>query len=109
MEIVHRMSANRTLCAGNGRKNALARFVQYSWRMKNTANRKGSVLMEYLVALVFVGAVLMVASARLFYSPVPDELYAGDPRVDPKGFGEIGKKFAGFYQRTAGGLSLPVP
>ena len=64
--------------------------------------------MEYLVALVFVGATLMVASARLFYSPV-SKGYAGDPRVNPKGFGEWGKRFVGFYQRTAGGLSLPGP
>lgn len=64
--------------------------------------------MEYLVALVFVGVVLMVASARLFYSPAANG-YSGNPRVDPKGFGEWGMKFVGFYQRTAGGLSLPVP
>ena len=65
--------------------------------------------MEYLVVLVFVGAVLMVASTRLFYSPVPEGSYSGDPRIDPRGFGEMGKKFVGFYQRTMGGLSLPVP
>ena len=64
--------------------------------------------MEYLVALVFVGAVLMVASARFFYSPASKD-YSGDQRIDPKGFGEWGMKFVGFYQRTAGGLSLPVP
>ena len=64
--------------------------------------------MEYLVVLVFVGAALMMASARSFYSPVSDD-YTGDSRIDPKGFGELGKKFVGFYQRTAGGLSLPVP
>ena len=56
--------------------------------------------MEYLVALVFVGATLMVASARLFYSPV-SKGYAGDPRVNPKGFGEWGKRFVGFYQKPA--------
>ena len=64
--------------------------------------------MEYLVILVFVGAALMVASARTFYSYASGD-YAGDPRIDPKGFGELGQKFVGFYQRTAGGLSLPVP
>lgn len=76
--------------------------------MKKTANRKGSVLMEYLVVLVCVGAALMMASSRSFYSPVSGD-YTGDARIDPKGFGELGKKFVGFYQRTAGGLSLPVP
>jgi len=64
--------------------------------------------MEYLVALVFVGAVLMVASTRLFYSPASKDDSA-DPRVNPEGFGEWGMKFVGFYQRTSGGLSLPVP
>ena len=76
--------------------------------MNKKANRKGSVLMEYLVVLVFVGAALMITSARSFYSPVSGD-DSGDPRINPKGFGEFGKKFVGFYQRTAGGLSLPVP
>ena len=71
--------------------------------------------MEYLVVLVFVGVILMTASARSFYSYVLEdaasdsEVIERDPRVNPKGFGEWGKKFVGFYQRTSGGLSLPVP
>lgn len=58
--------------------------------------------MEYLILLVFVGAVLSVASSRLFYGYA-----AGDNEGER--FGPLGKKIQGFYQRTLGGLSLPVP
>lgn len=58
--------------------------------------------MEYVVLLVFVGAVLSVASNSLFYSYA-----AGDNEGDR--FGPLGKQLQGFYQRTLGGLSLPVP
>lgn len=94
-------------------KKGLARLVLSKGHMKKTSSRKGSILMEYLIAVVFVGAVLMIASTRLFYSHVPgdqaDQRLGDDPRVSPPGFGAFGKKFAGFYQRTAGGLALPVP
>ena len=58
--------------------------------------------MEYVILLVFVGAVLSVASNSLFY---------GYGRGDNEGdrFGPLGKQLQGFYQRTLGGLSLPVP
>lgn len=62
----------------------------------------GSVLMEYLILLVFVGAVLSVASNRLFYGYA-----AGDN--GGKRFGPVGEQLQGFYQRTLGGISLPVP
>ena len=58
--------------------------------------------MEYLVLLVFVGAVLCVASNALFYG------YAAEDNEGRK-FGPLGRQLQGFYQRTAGGLSLPVP
>ena len=108
MKIEHAMSGNATRKRATGLKNRLARSLLHYGRMKKTSNRNGSVLMEYLVVLVFVGAALMAASAKSFYSHV-SKGYAGDPRVDPKGFGELGLKFVGFYQRTSGGLSLPVP
>lgn len=113
MKIGHTLSGSWTIrdeMAPFGRGMKLARFLHSMLRMKNTAhrNRKGSVLMEYLVALVFIGAALMVASTTLFYSPVSNGS-AGDPRVNPKGFGEMGRSFVGFYQRVMGGLSLPVP
>lgn len=62
----------------------------------------GSVLMEYLVLLVFVGAVLSVASNRLFYG------YAADDN-EGRRLGPVGRQIQGFYQRTMGGLSIPVP
>lgn len=58
--------------------------------------------MEYLVLLVFVGATLAAASSRLFYGYA-----AGD--ADGDRFGPLGKELQGFYQRTLGGVSLPVP
>ena len=58
--------------------------------------------MEYVVLLVFVGAVLSVASNRLFYGYKEDDNEHGH-------FGPLGKQLQGFYQRTLGGLSLPVP
>lgn len=59
-------------------------------------------LIEYVILLVFVGAVLSVASNRLFYGYAPDA-------NDGERFGPFGKQIQGFYQRTLGGLSLPVP
>ncbi len=64
--------------------------------------------MEYLIVLVFIGATLMVASTRLFYSHVPDGA-TGSYRENPPGFGEMGLQFVHFYQRTMGGLALPIP
>ena len=64
--------------------------------------------MEYLIVLVFIGATLAMATSRLFYG-FGAESTLTDVRVDPPGFGEVGKLFVGFYQRTMGGLSLPIP
>jgi len=58
--------------------------------------------MEYLILLVFVVAVLSVTSSRLFYG------YASADN-DGDRFGPLGKQLQGFYQRTLGGVSLPVP
>ena len=58
----------------------------------------GSVLMEYVVLLVFVGVILMVASHTLLFG-----YGAGE------GLGPLGQQIQGFFQRTMGGLSLPVP
>lgn len=64
--------------------------------------RRGSVLMEYVIVLVFVGAVLSVASSKLFYGYGPDD-------NDGKKFGPLGLQIQGFYQRTMGGIALPIP
>ena len=86
----------------------LARFLLMFGRMKKASDRKGSVLMEYLLVLVFIGATLMVASTRLFYSHVPKGT-TGSYRENPPGFGTMGLQFVHFYQRTMGGLALPIP
>ena len=79
-------------------------------RMKNAKQRNGSVLMEYVIVLVFIGATLALSSAQLFYRDGRvAEADKVEYRADPPGFGELGKRFVGFYQRTMGGLSLPVP
>ena len=65
--------------------------------------------MEYVILLVFVGAVLMIASTQLFmgYSTTVDP---GTGATSSKlKFGAFGREIQGFYQRTFGGLSLPVP
>jgi hypothetical protein len=54
--------------------------------------------MEYVVLLVFVGAILMVASNTLIFGYGPGE-----------GLGPLGQQIQGFFQRTMGGLSLPIP
>ena len=58
--------------------------------------------MEYVILLVFVGVILSVASTKLFYG------YHRDDNGGDK-FGPIGKQLQGFYQRTMGGISLPIP
>ncbi len=64
--------------------------------------------MEYLIVLVFIGATLMIASTKLFYSFVPSGA-AGNYRINPPGFGEMGLQFVHFFQRVMGGLALPIP
>ena len=96
--------------------------------MGNASKKKGSILMEYLMLLVIVGMTLAVYFAENFYS-FPDAAVASDPRVNPAGFyadaSEIadvsmntdintnklfhGIHFVRFYQRTMGGIALPVP
>ena len=63
-----------------------------------TGSQQGSVLMEYVVLLVFGGAILMVASHTLLFGYGPDE-----------GLGPLGRQIQEFFQRTMGGLSLPIP
>ena len=58
--------------------------------------------MEYVVVLVFIGAVMAVAMSQLFYTYSPSD--EGGARIGP-----LGKQLQGFYQRTLGGISLPVP
>lgn len=62
------------------------------------SEQEGSVLMEYVVLLVFVGVILMVASNTLIFGYGSGE-----------GLGPLGQQIQGFFQRTMGGLSLPIP
>ena len=64
--------------------------------MKIPYSDRGSVLMEYVVLLVFVGAILMVASNTMLFG------YG-------EGLGPLGSQIQGFFQRTMGGIALPVP
>ncbi len=57
---------------------------------------RGSMMLEYVVALCGIGAVLAVFMNREFYD-------------FESGFGALGQGIVAFYQRTLGGLSLPVP
>jgi len=62
------------------------------------SEQEGSVLMEYVVLLVFVGVILMVASNTMIFGYGSGE-----------GLGPLGQQIQGFFQRTMGGLSLPIP
>lgn len=57
---------------------------------------QGSMMMEYVIVLLGIGAALFVFMNREFYSV-------------SRGFGPLGQGIVAFYQRTLGGLSLPVP
>ena len=64
--------------------------------MKNLKEEQGSMMMEYVIVLLGIGVALMVFMNREFYSA-------------SNGFGPLGQGIVAFYQRTLGGLSLPVP
>ena len=64
--------------------------------MKNLKKEQGSMMMEYVIVLLGIGVALMVFMNREFYSV-------------SNGFGPLGQGIVAFYQRTLGGLSLPVP
>ena len=64
--------------------------------MKNLREEQGSMMMEYVIVLLGIGVALMVFMNREFYSV-------------SNGFGPLGQGIVAFYQRTLGGLSLPVP
>ena len=70
--------------------------------MKNENDRtsmkseNGSMMMEYVIVLCGIGVALMVFMNREFFDYT-------------NGFGPLGQGIVAFYQRTLGGLSLPVP
>ena len=62
----------------------------------NLMNERGSMMLEYVIVLSGIGVALIVFMNREFYSIT-------------QGFGPLGQGIVAFYQRTLGGLSLPVP
>ena len=62
----------------------------------NMMSENGSMMMEYVIVLCGIGVALMVFMNREFFDYT-------------KGFGPLGQGIVAFYQRTLGGLSLPVP
>lgn len=93
--------------ADKGRKGGLARFLLYVLRMTNQTNRSeiarclmadaGSVMMEYVVLLVFIVVGIASISNREIYD------------YSRSSFGSLGSQIVHFYQQLQGGLSLPVP
>lgn len=59
-------------------------------------DRRGSILLEYIVVLLATGIALVAAMDSLFFSV-------------RGGFGPLGLQFAAFFRKVAGGISLPVP
>ena len=62
----------------------------------NMKSESGSMMMEYVIVLCGIGVALMVFMNREFFDY-------------KEGFGPLGQGIVAFYQRTLGGLSLPVP
>ena len=62
----------------------------------NAAGRKGSIMMEYAVALCGLSVVAAIFMNRVFFG-------IGE------GFGPLGQQVVAFFQRLQGGLSLPIP
>ncbi len=62
----------------------------------NLKSENGSMMMEYVIVLCGIGVALMVFMNREFFDYT-------------NGFGPLGQGIVAFYQRTLGGLSLPVP
>ena len=62
----------------------------------NKKSENGSMMMEYVIVLCGLGVALMVFMNREFFDYT-------------NGFGPLGQGIVAFYQRTLGGLSLPVP
>lgn len=107
-----------------GPKNTLARFLLLVGRMRKVKEKKGSILMEYLV-VIFAMTALVLYFANNFYSFSDTAVF--DPRIKPTGFyadaSEVGNvsmntetnslfhgiHFVRFYQRTMGGVALPIP
>lgn len=65
-------------------------------RIRKTGMKRGSIMMEYVIALCGIAVALVIFMNRAFYN-VSD------------GFGPLGQGVVAFFQRLQGGLSLPIP
>lgn len=65
-------------------------------RIRKTEMKRGSIMMEYVVALCGIAVVLVIFINRAFYSV-------------GSGFGPLGQGIVAFFQRLQGGLALPIP
>lgn len=73
-------------------------------RMKketDITNEKGSIMLEYVIVLSAIGIAMLWFSNVLFYT--------GFTQGSTTEWGPLGQQLVAFYQRTLGGLSLPVP
>ena len=61
----------------------------------------GSMMMEYVIVLTGIGIAILYFSNVLFYT--------GFTEGSTTEWGPLGQQLVAFYQRTLGGLSLPVP
>lgn len=69
---------------------------------RNTrTNKTGSIMLEYVIALSAIGV------AVLWFSNVL--LYTGNTSEQGSEWGPLGQQLVAFYQRTLGGIALPVP
>ena len=64
-------------------------------------NERGSMMMEYVIVLAGIGIAVLYFSNVLFYT--------GLTEGSTTEWGPLGQQLVAFYQRTLGGLSLPVP
>ena len=61
----------------------------------------GSIMMESVIVLACIGIAVLWFSNVLFYT--------GHTQGSTTEWGPLGQQLVAFYQRTLGGLSLPVP
>ena len=67
----------------------------------NLKSEAGSIMMEYVIVLTGIGIAILWFSNVLFYT--------GFSQGATTEWGPLGQQLVAFYQRTLGGLSLPVP
>lgn len=65
-------------------------------RSAHVATNRGSAMMEYVIVTGVLAIGLVAFMGRAFFDP-------------SRGFGPLGQGLVAFYQRTFGGLSLPIP